>query len=299
MFQKGSRVAGKSAPQTTDNVEPNIANNVQQTKPKKKKGKRTWKFYVGTIAVVAAFASAVFAAYHFGVFNNVIKKYFNNNSDDTNKDEITAVADLLPIDNDGIIEITYPIVDRTLEEANGRYSLPEGMIPYFINNTESNVSLSQSKNGKTDNVKDYESNSENKPVGYIGLNQEYAGFMSRIEDIKVKIAAGDSTYTAPLHPEVNEVPDVYSIPEGYDLYTEDEEAKGQAKLAYVAEDKTKVYIIPSKYVSKFIGVKTEIIVLINKYEGLREQIIFAYNIYNSNSREMLGAIDEETTNRCR
>ena len=70
-------------------------------------------------------------------------------------------------------------------------------------------------------------------------------------------------------------------------------------MVYIAEDKTKVYMIPSKYVDKFIGLKSEICMVFEKYEGLREQIIFAYNTYNNNSREMLGAIDEETSNRGR
>jgi len=59
-------------------------------------------------------------------------------------------------------------------------------------------------------------------------------------------------------------------------------------MVYIAEDKTKVYMIPSKYVDKFIGLKSEICM-----------VLFAYNTYNNNSREMLGAIDEETSNRGR
>ena len=123
--------------------------------------------------------------------------------------------------------------------------------------------------------------------------------MTRIEDIKVKIAAGDTTYTTPLKEVKYEVSDLYTIPEGYDLYTEDENIRSQAKLAYISEGNTKVYMIPAMYVNKFIGVKTEIVELITKYEGLKEQVIFAYNTYNNNTREYIGAIDEETTNRGR
>lgn len=264
---------------------------------KKLKKKRTWKFYAGIVSVVLAIAVAVGAAlYKIGILDP-LKKEFSN--DDTDKDEITAIADMLPIDNNGIIEITYPIVDRTLEETNGRFSLPQGFVPYYISEREIATSLSETNNTTAKNVTDYEANSENKPTGYIGLDQDYAGFMTRIEDIKVKIAAGDTTYTAPLKTVDYEVSDLYSIPDGYDLYTEDSEARGYAKLAYIDTNGSKVYMIPSMFINKFVGVKTEIVELITKYEGLKEQVIFVYNTYNNNAREVIEAIDEETTNRGR
>ncbi len=270
--------------------------NGRRVKDTKKKGKRVIKLCAGIVLIGLVIGGTI--AYRMGIFDNFIKKYLSNDND-TNKDEITAVADTLPIDNDGIIEITYPIVDRTLEETNGRFSLPQGFIPYYVSESEATTNLSETKNTTAKNVIDYEANSENKPTNYIGLDQDYAGFMTRIEDIKVKIAAGDTTYTTPLKEVKYEVSDLYTIPEGYDLYTEDENIRSQAKLAYISEGNTKVYMIPSMFVSKFIGVKTEIVELIVKYEGLKEQVIFAYNTYNNNAREVIEAIDEETTNRGR
>lgn len=270
--------------------------NGRRVKDTKKKGKRVIKLCAGIVLIGLVIGGTI--AYRMGIFDNFIKKYLSNDND-TNKDEITAVADTLPIDNDGIIEITYPIVDRTLEETNGRFSLPQGFIPYYVSESEATTNLSETKNTTAKNVIDYEANSENKPTNYIGLDQDYAGFMTRIEDIKVKIAAGDTTYTTPLKEVKYEVSDLYTIPEGYDLYTEDENIRSQAKLAYISEGNTKVYMIPAMYVNKFIGVKTEIVELITKYEGLKEQVIFAYNTYNNNTREYIGAIDEETTNRGR
>jgi len=270
--------------------------NGRRVKDTKKKGKRVIKLCAGIVLIGLVIGGTI--AYRMGIFDNFIKKYLSNDND-TNKDEITAVADTLPIDNDGIIEITYPIVDRTLEETNGRFSLPQGFIPYYVSESEATTNLSETKNTTAKNVIDYEANSENKPTNYIGLDQDYAGFMTRIEDIKVKIAAGDTTYTTPLKEVKYEVSDLYTIPEGYDLYTEDENIRSQAKLAYISEGNTKVYMIPAMYVNKFIGVKTEIVELIAKYEGLKEQVIFAYNTYNNNAREVIEAIDEETTNRGR
>lgn len=304
ILKQGSRVAGRNNEQVEvqETLEPIVAdakeakdNEEPKNKPKKKRG-RVIKLFAGCVLISLIIGGTI--AYGTGIFDNFIKKHFGNDND-TNKDEITAIADSLPIDNNGIIEMTFPIVDRTLAETNGRYSLPEGMVPYFVNGLEPNISLSQTKNGQTENVIDYEANSENKPSGYIGLDKEYAGFMTRIEDIKVKIAAGDTAYTSPLESVNYEVSDLYALANGYDLYTEDEAAKGEAKLAYISNEGIKVYMIPSNYISKFIGVKTEIVELITKYEGLREQIIFAYNTYNNNSREYLGAIDEEATNRGR
>lgn len=270
-------------------------NSKRASKPKKKRFKI--RYFAGFMVLVAVAAAAF--AYKTGKFDNIIKKYFGDDDNLDNNPVTTTVADNLPLDDNGIVSITYPIVDRTFEEDNGRYSLPAGFVPYYVSKTPQESELSGFKNSSSANVSDYESNVETKPTGYIGLDQEYAGFMSRIEDIKTKIAAGDSTYTSPLEQVGYEVSDLYKIANGYDLYTEDVSARDYAKLAYIDSDGSKVYMIPSLYVSKFIGVKTEIVELITKYEGLREQIIFAYNTYNNNSREFIGAINEEAENRGR
>lgn len=266
---------------------------------KKLKKKRTWKFYAGIVSVVLAIAVAVGAAlYKIGILD-LLKKEFSN--DDTDKDEITAIADLLPIDNKGIIDITAPWYDRTLDEDNGRYTFTDGYVPYDIYNSENGTHLEayQGNGEGSKNQVDYQTNNGLKPVGSIGILPEYKEFLTKIEDIKVKIATGDTTYTAPLESVDYEVSDLYKIPGGYDLYTEDSEARDYAKLAYIDTNGSKVYMIPSMFVSKFIGVKTEIVELIAKYEGLKEQVIFAYNTYNNNAREVIEAIDEETTNRGR
>ncbi len=307
VLREGSRVAGSNNEQVEvkEILEPGVigapeAKDYEKPKNKPKK-KRTWKFKAGiTLAITAGFA------YHFGIFGAGLKQiekgYKGAKEFFDHRDEIIAFAeDALPIDNQGIIEVTYPTTDRTLEEENGRYSFPEGYVAYNINGDEDNTYLEEYKgnSGANKSVVDYQTNNGLKPVGSIGIDSEYKNFLDNVANIKEKIAKGDTTYTAALKKEEYEVEDIYSLPDGYDLYTEDEEAKGQAKMVYIAEDKTKVYMIPSKYVDKFIGLKSEICMVFEKYEGLREQIIFAYNTYNNNSREMLGAIDEETSNRGR
>lgn len=266
------------------------------SKPKKKRFKI--RYFAGFMVLVAVAAAAF--AYKTGKFDNIIKKHFGDDDNLDNNPVTTTIADNLPLDDNGIVSITYPIVDRTFEEDSGRYSLPAGFVPYYVSTTPQESELSSFKNNSSASVSDYESNdANNKPTGYIGLDQEYASFMARIEGIKTKIAAGDTSYTSPLEQVGYEVSDLYKIANGYDLYTEDAEARSYAKLAYIDTDGSKVYMVPQLYISKFIGVKTEIVELITKYEGLREQIIFAYNTYNNNSREFIGAINEEAENRGR
>lgn len=313
VLKQGSRVAGRNNEQVEvqETLEPIIAaaqeakdNDKPEKKPKKK---RTWKFKAGiTIAITALAMTAGLALYNFGGLGAGLKQiekgYKNIKAFFDHRDEIVAFAEeALPIDNNGIIEVTYPITDRTLEEENGRYSFPEGYVSYMINGDEDNTYLEEYKgnSGTNKSVVDYQTNNGLKPVGSIGIYPEYKNFLDNVAKIKENIAKGDTTYTVALNKEEYEVKDIYSLPDGYDLYTEDEEAKGQAKIVYIAEDKTKVYMIPAEYVDKFIGLKSEICIVFEKYEGLREQIIFAYNTYNDNSREYLGAIDEETRNHSR
>ena len=302
IFKEGTRVAKNTAApiKETSEIEESVQKSEETvSKPKKKrKAKRVIVLFGGVVLIASIVASTI--AYKAGLFDNFIKKYLSND-DDTNKDEITAVADLLPIDNNGIIDITTPWYDRTLDEDNGRYTFTYGYVPYDIYNSENGTHLEayQGNGEGSKNQVDYQTNNGLKPVGTIGILPEYKEFLTKIEDIKVKIATGDTTYTAPLKSVDYEVSDLYSIPDGYDLYTEDSEARDYAKLAYVDTNGSKVYMIPSMFVSKFIGVKTEIFELIAKYEGLKEQVIFAYNTYNNNAREVIEAIDEETTNRGR
>ncbi len=265
-----------------------------ESKPKKKRFKI--RYFLGALTLTAAIGVGAFWGYKTGKFD-FLK---NKNDDNLNKDEYTTIADSLPLDDEGIVNITYPLVDRTFGEAKGRFSLPAGFVKYYFDTTPEDDQLKSFKNSTTNNVNDYEVKVEGtKPTGCIGLANDYAGFMEKIEGIKAKIAAGDATYTASLEQVEHEVSNLYKIPGAYDLYTEDENAKKEVQLAYIDTDKSKVFMIPSEYVDNFIGVKSEICELIAKYEGLREQVILAYDTYNNNAREYLGDINEETTNRSR
>lgn len=266
----------------------------------KKKGNRVINWKVGVCALAIVAGATYFYDKETGMISDWLDDAFENKKPN---DSIAAIADKLPVDNKGIIDITLPIIDRTLEEPNGRYSSFDGYDTYGIYTEDGKVELKRYSNATNNtaggSVVDYQSVDGVKPTGVISIVDDYSEFLNYMEGVLDSIAKGETTYTSKLKKIDYEVDDLYSLKDGYDLYTDDVSIRSQAELAYIDTDKTKVYMIPAQYVGKFVGVQSEICEYILKYEGLREQIIFAYNTYNENARQFIGTIDEETENRSR
>ncbi|MCM1053699.1 MAG: hypothetical protein NC483_06985 [Ruminococcus sp.] len=259
---------------------------------KKPKKKFKFRFIVGGLAIIAAglwiFNSKT------GKIEKLIDKYFNYN--DKPQDEITAIAEGLPLDEDGIISITFPVVDRNLDDPQGLYSLPIGYTPYYVDTEEASAGLSKvtdsSKNGE--NVDNYQSNSGTVPSGYVGVVDKYAAFLAQVEAIKANLFAnGNGDSTIALTKIEYEVPNLYYLASGYDLYSDDPSVMDTVKLAYVLEDGSRIYSIPANMVDKLIGVKKEICEVIVKYDELRGQITEMYTVYTSEGKT------NETANRGR
>lgn len=193
----------------------------------------------------------------------------------------TQVA--LPLDESGIVSITYPGVNRNLAEEKGFYSLPEYYTAYVVNrdNKLAKANLTpisnSTKNGV--NVINYECRGGNPPASFIGIQNEYAKFVDKMIACMEKIAKRDPKYTSPLV-EVNyEVEDLYELEAGYVLYCTDASLAANGRLAYVAANGKQVFSIPRQYINSFVGITQETYDLIQLFTALESQIVAMNSIY--------------------
>lgn len=271
--------------QNYDEYEDYLDEEVEEETPKKK-GK--FKYFLGVAALATAVGVTVYAG-KTGKLDKYIDKYLKNRGNST------EIEDTLPLDQNGVISITFPVVNRTLDEPAGLYSLPSGYTPYYVdteNTTYTDLTIVSDTAKKGENVENYQSKSGNIPNGYIGVQDKYAEFLKKGENIKEKILAHDKSYTSELDEVKYDVSDLYYLSHDYDLYCEDHELEDKAKLAYVTEQGDKIYLIPSAYVNKFVGVNNNTCEFLTKYDELKSQITDIYSIYSQ-------GIDNETTNYSR
>lgn len=254
-----------------------LNNNSNNSKPKKKSSKV--KKIFGGLALTAAIGLGIVGYSFRGNIANFVKGF---GKEDVNPDDLLAFSETIPLDRDGIISITYPFVDRTFDEINGKYSLPDSYDFVYIGDSES-PSLSVVKNGELepDNITNFESTT-GYPIGVIGVKTDYANFLDAAGEMKSTALGENNPNNSKLTLEDYEVSDVYSLPKGYKLYCEDEEINKQALLAYIAEDGTNVYIIPKAIIDKFVVVTEDEFTIIGTYNVFKERIAEVYVQYESN-----------------
>ena len=252
--------------------------NYGDTTKTKKKGSKVVKIF-GGLALTAAIGLGIVGYSFRGNIANFIKNF---GKDDVNPDDLLAFSEAIPLDKDGVISITYPFVDRTLENVNGRYSLPDSYDFVYIGDDESST-LKVIKNGELEpsNIVSVESN-DGYPVDVIGVKTDYANFLNDAGEIKSNALSESNPNNSKLALENYEVPDVYSLPAGFKLYCEDEAINKQALLAYIAEDGTNVYVIPKALIGEFVVVTENDFTIIGKYNVLKDQIAEVYDLYESN-----------------
>jgi len=266
---------------------------------KGKKKKRKIKWYRGAALIVAILAALgigigiLQAKFNiFGKLSNGLKGYLGKN--DLNKSGITEIADTIPLDNNGIISITMPVVNRPLDKENQEtfYSLPDGFATYYVYTDGKEVDLAEVTDDprNNENVNNYQTQTGNgsTPKGYIGIQDNYAEFLKTVDELKAKILSGEDTaYSTALQPVDYQVPDLYLVPDGYELYSEDKTVMEFVKLAYIDYDETesnkehfsKIYQIPEKYLGRLIVVTRDAYILLTKGDELRAQIVEQYEIY--------------------
>lgn len=244
---------------------------------KKKKGSKIKKIFGGLVLTAAIAGIAGYA------FRDDIGDFIKGfGKKDVNPDDLLAFSESIPLDRDGIISITYPFVDRTFEEVNGRYSLPDSFDYVYIGDGES-PTLNVVKNGELepDNIVNFESTT-GYPKEVIGVQKDYANFLENAGEMKMTALSEDNPNNSKLVLENYEVPNVYSLPAGFKLYCENEEINKQALLAYIALDGTNVYIIPESLIDEFVVVTEDEFTIIGKYNVFKERIAEVYVQYESN-----------------
>lgn len=276
------------------------------TTPRKKKRFKVilWSCVLtaGLAGGTIAYKTEVFPSFN-GAINQGIEflQGLNQFKGDTSKEYDAetvekAIANL-PLDENGIVSITYPGVNRNLNEPAGFYSLPDSYTAFCVENgslIEANLQpiSNSSKNGV--NVINYQCQNGNPPDNFIGVQNSYAEFVKRIIEIKEKIAKKDKSITSELKHFEYEVPDLYLVKTGYELYCENQSLMAEVKLAGVVSE-GKIYSIPSRIAHNFIGITKETSDLIAKFNEFQGQIATIYNIYFANGVPY----DDEQTDRSR
>lgn len=254
-------------------------NNSSNNKPKKK-GSKVKKVFIG-LALVGSISAAALTGFDYIRSNTDLLNGFGK-KDDVNPNDLLAFSESIPLDKDGVISITYPFVDRTFEEVNGRYSLPNSYDYVYVGDGEA-PTLNVIKNGELepDNIVNFES-ADGYPKEVIGVQKDYANFLDGAGKTKSNALSENNPNNSKLVLENYEVPNVYSLPAGFKLYCEDEEVNKQALLAYIAEDGTNVYVIPKSVIDEFVVVTEDDFTIIGKYNILKDQIWEIYVQYESN-----------------
>ncbi|MCI9280916.1 MAG: hypothetical protein HFI49_01480 [Bacilli bacterium] len=255
-----------------------LLNNNSNNSNSKKKGSKVKKIF-GGLALTAAIGLGIVGYSFRGNIASFIKGF---GKEDVNPDDLLAFSETIPLDRDGIISITYPFVDRTFDEINGKYSLPDSYDFVYIGDSES-PSLSVVKNGELepDNIINFESTT-GYPKEIIGVKKDYANFLDEAGEMKATALSDDNSNNSKLVLENYEVPNVYSLSAGFKLYCENEEINKQALLAYIAEDGTNVYVIPANLIDEFVVVTEDEFTIIGKYNEFKERIAEVYVQYESN-----------------
>lgn len=252
----------------------NNSNNI-----KKKKNSTKIKKVFGGLVLTAVIGAGI-ASYAFrGDIADFLKGFGKKNVD---PDDLLAFSETIPLDRDGIIDITHPFVDRTFDEINGRYSIPDSYDYVYVGDGES-PTLNVVKNGELepDNIVNFESTT-GYPKEIIGVRNDYAKFLADAGEIKTTALSEENPNNSKLVLEDYEVPNVYSLPAGFKLYCENEEINKQALLAYIAEDGTNVYVIPEALIDEFVVVTEDEFTIIGKYNVFKERIAEIYVQYESN-----------------
>lgn len=229
-----------------------------------------------------------------------IKKIFNNLGKSDEDKQISEIFETLPLDQDGVISITFPVIDRT-----NRDSVAKGFVPHTLdeNGNLIKVELNPIENENANSsVVDYEkTNGTNigdnfTPSGYLGIQEDYAYYLEVVKDMKAKIVARDESVTSALMPIEYDVPNLYLLPSGYQLYCDDQSLFNLAKVAELHEDGSIVYSIPAYVSNKFVGVKEEVCTLIVQYDTLEGQMIERYFYYYGDANTALGENHEPQNN---
>ncbi len=264
---------------------------------KKGKGRFAIKLCGGFVVVALAIGIAAEALIgFFGIKPKVVNFFKNFGKSDEDK-QITEIVGMLPLDDDGVISITFPMVDRT-----NYNSMPNGFEPFYVdeNNNLCKADLpiisEENNNSSVTNYGKENGNSNGfEPAGYLGIAEDYAYYLETVKDMKEKIATRDASVTTALVPIEYEVKNLYLLPADYQLYCDDPSLFNQAKVAEEHDDGSIVYSIPVMYIDKFVGVSKNVCNIIVEYDTLNGQIVdrFMYYFGNTNS---YGANNESQNN---
>lgn len=228
-------------------------------------------------------------------FNNVIDKYILSHLPKRNNIEVA-----LPVSEDKLVSITYPGVDRNLDAVAGFYSLPENYVGFYIDENgqlrEAKLTEITDSAKKGKNVTNYQSADGTAYTDFIGVQSDYAKFIIEMQKLKEGVKNNDGTYTKALEAINYQVPNLYLLSAGYELYCEDQTIMQQAKLATPLADGSKIYSIPSHLVSKFFGITPEARDMLNKYKELEGQIINMQQIYSTGNTSIAYSDSLDTTN---
>lgn len=275
------------------------------------------RYFAGAATLILG-ATGIWAGVTGKIDLSAIKKMFGNKP---NIDNIDSIGGTLPLDRDGIFNVSSPFGVKMLEKKEDDsealvnstgietfYFLPSGDFDYYyLFDEENQVMLMEVTDDPraTGDVKYYQTVDGSRASGYIGVQHEYYEFLKAADDVKDIIATGDDkTYSTSLDPVQYDVANLYKVPAGYQLYSEDKSNYDYLDLAYVDYDETdsskekysEIYSIPKEYVDDFLAVTEETYDLLTKSDEFKAQLIEAYDIY---SQDMGNMGYEEPTNRGR
>ena len=281
----------------------------ENTKTSKKKRKFRW--YHGFASLTALALAGAIVVEALSGFPNLgkLKNAFKNKD---SKTPTEAIDNSILLDEDGILSVTVPINVKPLEwqKEDGSmevfYQAAPGFDPYYVYDDNNGIKLIEVTGDPRDNEKVQYWTTENgtPATGYIGVEESYSSLLEEYEIRKSAVASRDKAYCTPLEPIYYEVPDLYRLPEGYELYCEDPEIMQYGKLAYIDYNETdntnehwrSIYQIPERYLNHFIGVTRETYSILVNGSALKDQLVDTYEMY---SQEQGNMGYDETTNRAR
>lgn len=287
-----------------DSTDEILEEEVEQEENNKKRFKFRWNkkasILVGILMVAIITEEATY-----GFAIKQIKGLWQK-SDNDDLDGVLAgeVINTLPLDRNGVLSITVPIGVKPLEGQkqnainNTFYYAPLNFDNYYINESSNNQVELIEVNGDprdNDNVRYWTTTNNIEATGYVGVQSDYANFLEQYDSIKAAIASGsDTEYSIPLEKVDYEVPDLYKVPFGYELYCEDKSAYEYVKLAYIDYDEAdqnkeylvKIYQIPEKCLANFVVVTTSAYNILIKGDELKSQLVEVYEIYSQDKGNM-------------
>lgn len=244
-----------------------MANDKELKKKKSKGHKIGW--------IIGGVAGCVLLYFGYVNRDTIIKKAKEYIPFDKDKTAIEQLAEDLPLDEEGVVSITFPVVDRTKYD-----SIAVGFEPFYVDSEGELCKAELEQVGGKDNVVDFEKTSNGtEATNYLGIADNYANYLEEVKAIKAKILARDKSVTSALESIDYEVPDLYLLASGYQLYCDDQSLVDQAKVAEKHEDGSVVYYIPASISDKFVGVTAEVCNLIVQYDILNDQMVDRYYYY--------------------